>query len=157
MHRWDFVTYDFCQVEIEKDRPPIEDQVANIIPVVNELDTNNGTKNSFVKQLEDLARIEDPAEQGERLYQISRRLFQLRKSCTIRSDDGGSTSDFSTLLSFAKNTVSPDSNLEEGFKGNMKVYIVESTDSVIVPAQKDVHIRYAVEVDAPGNSNNIIF
>ena len=154
---WDFVRYSFCLAPEAPERPPLAEQIDNLERAAGELDAPRPVKLWLRGRLERAARQQDPARQGRIFYRIGRQLFMMKHAGVVGDDAG----EFETLLDFARDTVAPEIDRREGYRGKLSITAAIVKNEGVVPGLEPARIRLFVDLlpsgQHAGNSGNYDF
>ncbi len=140
---WDYVRYSFCAPP-EEQRPPIEEQIANMQDAAGQLDAPRPVQLWLQGHLEHAGQIDDPLEQGRAFYRIGRQLFMMKFAGVVAGD----AAEFETLLDFARDTVAPELERRDGYLGKVEITAAPIKVATVVPGRVAGKIRIFATVKA---------
>ena len=141
---WDYIRYEVCAVPASaEDRPPIEVQIDELREEVAIADLRPSVRNWMLNHLDQVERMADPLDQGDRLHQMGNKLLMERFSGKLLEE-----ADYlDAKLDFARTTVYPTKSRQVGFKRTLEITDVEVVDGAFKPEGREFHIVVHAELD----------
>ncbi len=147
---WDRVGYEICEQQATPEPPPIEEQITNMQEAAEFLDAPRPVHLWLQGHLEHAGQIDDPLEQGQAFYRIGRQFFMMKFAGVVAGD----AAEFETLLDFARDTVAPEIERQEGYLGKLYINSALVKTPYVVPGRESAHLRVFASLKPAGKHIN---
>ncbi|HOX42352.1 MAG TPA: hypothetical protein PK668_02080 [Myxococcota bacterium] len=140
---WDWVRYEFCATPPVVVRPSLEEQVAGLVEVVQDLEAPRFVRRWLELRLERVTGLTDGLSQAQELHRIGAHLFLLRMIGMVESP----ADRVDTLLDFARTTASPEVTREDGYRERIRIVSGLTKTPGLIPGSQPEVLRLFVDID----------